>query len=237
MKKSFDDVLLAVIEKLNSPEIEVARDVAVASIGVANPAAGVIASIGNGFLSKFDDFKLHCLLRGLSKDLNMETRINQLYGYVCSSQTRAFQVGNVIKEAIAAESPKSCVILGIMLAKHMGKDTDFTRDELIVCKAVENASDYDLESFCTLMKKCIEKQEDGRRKIVYNTNDSALIAEYDTTCSWCVFNRLFIEVPMEWGVIGETLKATPAHYYVEWPADILLGLIDEVKQIWQYEKK
>ena len=118
----------------------------------------------------------------------------------------------------------------------MDKKLDFTRDELIVCKAVENANDYDLESFCTLMKECIEKQEDGRRKIVYSTKDSTLIAEYDTTCSWCVFNRLFIEVPMEWGVIGETLKATPTHYYVERPADILLGLIDEVKQIWQYER-
>jgi len=237
MNVDLENVLAAIIEKLNGSEIQLLGEVVMPVVAVKNPAVATVANIGNTFLQKFDEYKLHNLLVGLSKDINMEQQINELYQYVCSSQTRAFQVGNVFKKALASESPKACVMLGILLAKHMGNGKDFSRDELIVCKAIENANDYDLDIFYELMKSCVVEQEDGRKKICYDQQSSGeLIIEYDLTCSWGVYNRLFSEASTEWELEDETLKFIPTHYYVEKPANTLLELIKEVKQIWNYGK-
>ena len=220
----------------NALELSVVKDIAIIGMECMNPMYGVSAHVGDTFLSKFDEFKLKHLLLGLNKEDNVEKRINELYRYVSSSGHKAYQVGNILKETLAAESPKACVILGIILARNIDKQTDFSREDLIVSKAVENANDFDLDNFKDLMKNCIQRQDDGKRRVVYNTKDIKKITEYDMTCKWGIYNRLFTKSDMEWEAFGNaTLNITPSQYYVENPADILIGLIDEVQQIWEYE--
>ena len=65
---------------------------------VINPACGIFVTTFNTFLSKFDELKINYLLFGLSKGLDMERQINELYNYVCSSSARAFIVGYIISK-------------------------------------------------------------------------------------------------------------------------------------------
>ncbi|MEE0093100.1 MAG: sugar transferase, partial [Collinsella aerofaciens] len=44
-------------------------------------------------------------------------------------------VANLFKQTVNAECPKVCVIYGLILANHLETLTEFTHEELIVCKA------------------------------------------------------------------------------------------------------
>ncbi len=236
-KINIDKIQKAILEKLNKTETEIAKNVVSEVVDVINPIAGVSVATFNTFLSNFDECKINHLLYGLSRGLDMEKQINELYNYVCSSSARAFIVGNIFKETLAAESLKVCVILGYIISKHLDNKSDFTRDELIVCKALENANDYDLENFEILMKNCVREEKDGRKKIIYDIDDPEVISGYELTCEWCVYNRMFTEEVTEWEEITDespNILDLSTHYYIKKTTDILVDLINDVKQIWDY---
>ena len=102
--------LLEIIRKINERLSTPAGEVAVTEIelvtGAVNPVAGIAVGTAHVFLQQYDNYKLKRLIKGLSKDRNVELCLNKLYNYVGSSESRAFTVGNVLKETIAAKSPK-----------------------------------------------------------------------------------------------------------------------------------
>ena len=59
-------------------------------------------------------------------------------------------------------NPKVCVIYGLILANHLETLTEFTHEELIVCKALENATDYDLKNFKEIMENYLKPTSNGR---------------------------------------------------------------------------
>lgn len=217
------------------PLLSLVGDVSITCSGLLNPVAGAALSVGRSFFQEYSTYKLKMFLVGLSKGNNVETTINQIYSYVNSGQNKAYQMGNVMKKVILAESKRSCVIMGIMVAKYLNNNTDFTIGDLIVCRALENANDFDLVNFKHLMSECVKSQRDGRRKIIYDSKDENRIIDYDMTCAWGVSGRLFIEDVQEpSGISFELNEEGATRYYVEYPADILLRALDEAKQIDNY---
>ncbi len=132
--------------------------------------------------------------------------------------------------------------MGYIISKHLKNNSDFTRDELIVCKALENANDYDLENFEKLMKNCIKKKRDGGIRIKYDSTDLKDIIEYELTCDWCVYNRIFRVKTTDLTNFedmdeedAECLELS-TYYCPRETSNVLVGLIDDVKQIWRSNK-
>ena len=51
----------------------------------------------------------------------------------------------------------------MIMASHLESGTEFTYDELIVCKAIERATDYDLKNFKEIMENYLKPISNGRR--------------------------------------------------------------------------
>lgn len=129
-------------------------------------------------------------------------------------------------------NPKVCVIYGLILANHLETLTEFTHEELIVCKALENATDYDLKNFKEIMENYLKPTSNGRR-IVF-PKDFADIAAFTTTCDWCVYNRIFVSRTAEWGEMEEGILDMSTYYYEANPASVLLDNINAARQTWNY---
>ena len=234
MSQKYDltDIGNALNEAMDNPVVETIRSGAVGVLGLANPVVGIAAGIGNDILSKYNDFKLSFLLNGLASERNIEMRLNQLYTYVTSSPEKAIIVANLFKQTINAECPKTCIIYGLIMASHLESGTKFTYDELIVCKAIESATDYDLKNFKEIMQNYSKPTSSGRR-IVF-PKDFSKIATFTTTCDWCVYNRLFVSRMAEWEEMGEETLDISTYYYEANPASVLLDYINAASQTLYY---
>lgn len=217
---------------LDTPTARMVRSGSVGALGTVGPVAGVLGSVGDQFLSQYNTFKLDFLLKGLATGLNMEARLNQLYTYIQSSEEKAIIVANLLKKTINAECPKVCVIYGLVLANHVAANTKVTYEEMIVCRALENATDYDLMHFKEIMDRYLKPEEDEMRVVF--PNDFEALAEYITTCDWCVYNRLFVSRILEWDNVMEETLGIKTHYYVAKPAAVLLQYINAARQTWHY---
>ena len=151
-KYDLTDIGNALSRVMDNPMTKIIRSGSIGVLGVVNPVAGIVGGIGNDLLSEYNTFKLGHLLNGLASGFNLERRLNELYNYVNSSPEKAIIVANLFKQTVNAECPKVCVIYGLILANHLETLTEFTHEELIVCKALENATDYDLKNFKEIME-------------------------------------------------------------------------------------
>lgn len=241
MNKKFElaDIKKAILDNLNTPTGKVVETACVSISSAVNPVVGGIMGIGSSFLSEYDNFKFDLLLKGLSSGLNTETHLNELYNYVNAGQDNAIAVANMFRKTINAESPKTCIIYGLILSDIINNKTYLSQDELMICRALENATDYDLDIFKEIMGKYMKETENGTRTVVF-PKDFELIKEYLSTCDWAVYNRIFIsnqnsqlgELKQE-----EEMLDLNIHYYESSPAPILLGYIEQARQIWCYSFK
>lgn len=226
------DISNALTRVMDNPMTKIIRSGSIGALGVVNPIAGIVGGIGNDLLSEYNSFKLGYLLNGLATGLNLERGLNDLYNYVNSSPEKAIAVANLFKQTINAECPKVCVIYGLILANHLETFTEFTHEELIICKALENATDYDLKNFKDIMENYLKPTTSGNR-IVF-PNDFADIAAFTNTCDWCVYNRIFVSRMAEWGEMEEDVLDMSTYYYEGKPASVLLNYIYAARQTWNY---
>lgn len=222
------DILAGILDVINKPELCAFRELVVGMLGVHDPMTGVAMGAINRFISDYNSYKLSLLLKGLSTNLNMEKCMNELYNYVSKSDENAINVANVFKEAINAESPKVCLIYGLIIADHLDGNNGFTQEELIVCKALENGTDNDLCLFKDIMDLYLIKEDNDRESIVLPSN---IENNYIITCDWCLYNRLFI---MESVKVENTTLINGRFYYTTTPAKILLKYINDLSRIWNY---
>lgn len=232
--KTLLDIIHYLCQEFDTVENQFIKDTLLSVLEAASPPIGAVASCTDQFIQKFNEIKLHWLLRGLSSGLNMEKQTNDLFCYVKSSNERAYLVANTLKKCLAAETPKACVIYGMILARHLGDDNDFTQNELIVCKALENATDQDLVNFMEIMGQYVDIDTNHRRRVFFKDADSAKVLRLRSTCDWCAYNRIFItEVYMTIHVFDRDKNAS--EYFVTDVSDILYDLVNDVQQIWDYK--
>lgn len=226
------DIKNEINKVINTPTAEILRSGAIGALGIENPIAGVMAGIGDNIYSNYNVFKLSRLLDGLSTGLNRETRLNELYTYVTSSQENAIAVANLFNKTINAECPKVCCIYGLILADHMNSNTEFAQDELIVCKALENATEFDLKNFKEIMENYLKPISDGNRIVL--PEELGESNEFILTCEWAVYNRLFTSRPTDGGNIEDEYEGLNTQYYESKPAFVLMKYIKEASPIWNY---
>lgn len=225
------NILSKIMEKMDKPELRMFRDIAVDVVSIYNPVIGVAAETTNKFISDYSTYKLTLLLKGLSSNSNMEKRMNELYNYITKSDENTINIANVFKKTINAESPKACLIYGLIVAKHLDNDENFTQEELLVCKALENGTDQDLCLFKDIMERFVSKVEDEGESIIL-PQDLENRGRYINTCDWCVYNRIFVMENVKF--VDPTLKYGK-YYYASAPANILLKYIDDLHRIWNYQ--
>lgn len=232
MRINFSQIQKVLCDAMDTPMTKVIRAGSVNAIGTVNPVAGVLGGIGNDLLEEYNTYKIGCLLEGLAKGLNVETGLNELYTYITSSKEKAIIVANLFKQTINAENPKVAIIYGLILANHMGNNSEFTYDELIVCKALENATDYDLNNFKQIMENYLKEVNNGNRIVFPKEMDN--IDEFTITCDWCVYNRVFVSRMPECGEMSDGVLEMDICYYTSKPAIVLLKYLKEARQVWNY---
>lgn len=231
MKKNYDlsDIGKAISEKIETPMGTVVRSSVVGVIGIKNPLAGVAAGGVNSIVEQWNSFKFDFLLKGLSAGRDTQKRLNQLYTFVKDTPEKAMLVANLFKKTIVAECPKACIIYGLILSENLEKNTVFTHDEMIVCKALENATDYDLENFKNIMENYTQSGTSESRIVI--PKGLPMLESYITTCDWAVYNRIFMSRFAD--VENETLVLS-TNYYTCSPAFVLLRYIKDIGIVWNY---
>ena len=169
---------------------------------------------------------------GLASGLNVETRMNELYKYVNTSQSNAIHVADLLCKTVYSGSPMICVIYGLVLARHINPPTELTYEEMIMCKALENATDYDLRNFKEIVENYMVRKTNGIR--VEFPNGFSKIDAYKTTCDWCVYNRIFVSKMADREDMPDKALDLTLYYYEERPAVVLLDYINSAKQVWDY---
>lgn len=218
---------------LTCPGGEMVRSIAVGVTEILDPITGTFVGMANDISLKYNDYKLILLIKGLSRGLDMEKTLNDLYNYVNSSDSKATAVANLFRKTINAECPRVCFIYGLILADHTANGSDFTQDELIVCKALENATEFDLVNFKEIMEKHTKPERNAGKKAVLLSEQTPNYSEMIATCDWCVYNRLFVSEVGEYGREEETLDLTP-NYYVRYPAAVLMEYVEKASREWDY---
>lgn len=228
-KHDLSDIGSIISNVMDSSFMKIISSTSIDILGILNPIAGIAAKVGGNILHKYNNFKFALLLKGLSIGTNIENRLDELYNYVNSNKGNAINVANLFRKTLNAECPKVCVIYGLILANHMGNDTEFTQDELIVCRALENATERDLKNFKDIMEKYIEPTPNGK-KIIFPDGFANLI-EFTTTCDWGVYNRIFVSRNAEYKNCSIILGT---NYYEAESASILKEYINKAYSIWDY---
>lgn len=232
LEHNLTDISKALCEAMDSPIAKTIRSGAIGVLSLTNPIIGVISEIGNDFLSEYNNFKLSHLLSGLASGFNIEMRLNELYNYVTSSPEKAITIANLFKQTVNAECPKACIIYGLIISNHLVTGTILTYDELIVCKAIESATDYDLNNFKIIMENYLKSTANGRR-IVF-PKDFADMDTFTTTCNWCVYNRIFVSRMAQWEEMDGNALDLTTYFYTAKPASVLLDYINSASRIWDY---
>ena len=225
---TFSDIKNVIFKAMDNPMMNLIRPVAIEGLNQVTP----VANLAHDILSEYNAFKLSRLMDGLVSGLNQEKWLNELYNFVNASPEKAIMVANLFKQTIHAECPKVCVIYGLILASHIQSGTKLTHDEMIVCKALENATEYDLIYFKEIMEKYLQSVSTGDRVVIPKD-----LPEKDaimTTCDWGVYNRIFVSHIVEWGEIGEVTLDLDTYYYASQPATVLLRYIYAAQQVWEY---
>ncbi len=231
-KYNLTDIGNVIIKAMDNPIARALHSGAIGALEIVNPVVGLAVETGNNILTNYSAYKFSLLLEGLSTGSNMEMRLNELYTYVTSGQDKAIYVANLFRKTVNAECPRVCIIYGLILANHMRDETEFTQDELLICKSLENATESDLKNFKEIMEKYLKPVSNGN-KIVFpeELNDPE---RFITTCDWAVYNRIFTARMTEWGDIEDEYEGLNTYYYVAEPALVLMKYIRAACQIWNY---
>lgn len=233
---TLSEIMDTIKKKLNSTlKIDSIRKIEELLAERVNPATSIGVSMLNEVLDNYKDYKLSQLLVGLSTDLDVEKQINELYSYVKSGPDNAILVANLFHKTVNAESVRVCVIYGMILAEHLKDSRTFSFEELIICRALENATDYDLNNFIEIMDKHVQKIDgQSRKKIIYKNMNETIKNKLDITINWCVSNRIFYAQSGEYDEKAETILMDTI-YYATHVSDILAYYIRKVNQIWNYD--
>jgi hypothetical protein len=139
-----------------------------------------------------DQMKLDSIIKGLSEESNVETRMNELYTYVEGSKEHAFLVSDSIRKMMLNGSPATCCIMGLILGDLSKEDRMPSQKESIIMRAINLFTDNDLICFVEIMDEAhIKESSEGTKYIDINTFSEEKKQECMLTLDFCKQNRLF----------------------------------------------
>ena len=188
MKRLCDQMIEIIKSDEVGKGINIVSDGAIAIVGSMDPNMAVILEIVKKSSVLVDDFKIKLLIRQLGENLNMETLKNRLANYIINDDKKAMQIVDIFRKSLLSESIIAITIMGLILGENINENKNMSMDDLIISKALENATDNDL----TIFYRLIDSQ-----KI---KNEMDMTSEEILTCKWCVYNRIFQDHVMEYNV-------------------------------------
>lgn len=139
-----------------------------------------------------DQIKLNCIIKGLSEDKNIETRMNELYTYVKNNKERAFLVSDSFRKMMLSNSTIACCIMGIMLGDFAAENRNPTQYEAIIMRALSAFNDYDIIYFNEIMhNNYIIETENGIKYIDCSKFPDDKKENFMLTLDFCNNNRIF----------------------------------------------
>ena len=139
-----------------------------------------------------DQTKLNCIIKGLSEDKNVETRMNELYTYVKQSKEHAFLVSDSFRKMMLSNSVTACCIMGIMLGDFTKENRNPTQYETIVMRALSLFTDYDIRNFDEMIRNnYIIETESGSKYIDITKFPKDKKDGFMMTLDFCNQNRIF----------------------------------------------
>ena len=194
---------------------------------------GALLQLGRGLISGLSKAKMNFLIKGLSSDYDIDNKVEELLKCIKSSEENENLIATLFRQISNSESPKVCVIFGLVIADHLKDDFKVSHEELILCKALESATDYDLNNFKIIMEKFIIENSYGRK--VELSSELNSIESYISTCDWCVNNRIFKTLPAEYSEEDESL-IIENQYYATKTSDALYNYLKRAKILWDEDK-
>ena len=144
-----------------------------------NPAIGDVLSSFKEIALVSDEVRCKHIINGLASGMNIETFTNQLATFVSQSEENAFYISSTLRKALLADSKIVCTLMGRIMADNISDRKSYDRDDVIIIRALESATDDDIIVF---------------RKIMQTLDDDTVTLEsedYVGCIDWGLSNRLF----------------------------------------------
>lgn len=159
-------------------------------VGIAFPIAGITLNIVNDIATNYNLYKLTYLLNNISTGNDLDKDLEKLLKYVEKSDENAINVANLFRKTINAECPKVCAMYGMILGKHIKENDCFSQNELIICRALVNATELDIINFKLIMENYIKSSSSDN--IISIPEDLDNYESITSTRDWCLYNRIFV---------------------------------------------
>lgn len=191
--------LTKISEKIKGYKV---NQLAATVFGVLNPESTLAMEIIKHICSVADECRYNAILQGLSEDNNLECRLNELYNYI-NSKDRAFFVSETFRKAMLGNSIIACSIMSLILSDNVKCNRDFSQEDMILMRALEHFSDYDLQNVEEIIQgDYYKKLPDGTQCIETSRFPSDKKDTYMLTVDYCIQYRLLIKTHHS---IGESL--------------------------------
>ena len=79
---------------------------------------------------------------------------------------------------------------GMILGKHIKENDCFSQNELIICRALVNATELDIINFKLIMENYIKSSSSDN--IISIPEDLDNYESITSTRDWCLYNRIFV---------------------------------------------
>lgn len=154
------------------------------------PHLDIFSKIVNSVSKVSNDYKLINAWKCISKGINEEKSINELYNYVRGSQERAFYISDSFKKIILSNSNIASSVLAYVIGEIVSGDRDFAQEDVIIYDALSHMTDFDIRNFVDIIDNYVGVEDIGSEYInIYSIPDDKKAA-YILTLKLCVNVRL-----------------------------------------------
>ncbi len=169
------------------------HQLAATAFGVLNPESTLAMEIIKHICSVADECRYNAIIQGLAEDNNIECRLNELYNYI-NSKDRAFFVSESFRKAMLGNSVIACSIMSLVLSDNVKNNRDFSQEDMILMRALEHFSDYDLQNVEEIIQGSYFKElPNGTQCIDTSRFPADKKDTYMLTIDYCIQYRLLVK--------------------------------------------
>lgn len=190
-----------------------------------------LSKIVNSVSKVSNDYKLNNAWKCISRGLNEEKSINELYNYVCGSSDRAFYISDSFKRIILSNSNISSAVLAYIIGEIVKGNRDFTQEDVILYDALSHMTDFDIKNFVDIVDNYVGWDEIGNDYINLPGIPEKNKITYILTLKLCVNVRL---IDLKTTVLTQDYMNSGEFYKCTFLAYKLREYISKTKQLLNY---
>lgn len=200
-------------------------------LATLEPHIDIFSRIVNLVSKASNDLKLNNAWRCISRGLNEEKSINELYNYVSSSSSRAFYISDSFKKIILSNSVISSAVLAYIVGEVVKGNRDFTQEDVILYDTLSHMTDFDIKNFVDMVDNYVGWEGIGDNYINVPNISPNIKEAYKLTLKLCTNSRL---INLETMVLTEGCMNSGEFYRCTPLSDRLREYISKTKQLLNY---